>query len=162
MYESATNDRRRLGARGLFFILSSNVAVQAASAIEIGVYFASFYTFSDLGAVPDLPTSYGGLAFLPDDPNTLLIGGQANSASGLLYTIALTRDIDHHITAFACTLTPYGTVGEYNDGGVVFGPGGVLFTAPWPSNELGQTRPGSTDEDRVDALASHGIPGDSS
>ena len=162
MYENATNGRRRHGARRLFVFLSIALAAQAASAIEIAGDFAPFYTFSDLGAVPDLPVSYGGLAILRDDPNTLLIGGQANTASGLLYTITLTRDVDRHVTGFACTLAPYGTVGDYNDGGVVFGPGNVLFTARWPINELGQTRPGSTDEDRVDALATHGVPGDSS
>ena len=162
MHENATSVCRRLGVRRIFLFLSAAIAVQSASAIEIAGDFAPFYTFSDLGAVPDLPTPYGGLAFLPNDPNTLLIGGQANSASGILYTIALTRDVDHHITGFACTLTPYGSVGEYNDGGVIFGPGNVLFTARWPVNELGQTRPGSTDEDRIDTLATHGIPGDSS
>ena len=32
-----------------------------------------------------------------------------------------------------------------------------LFTARWPVNELGQTKPGSTDEDKVTNLSSLGI-----
>jgi len=48
-------------------------------------------------------------------------------------------------------------IGEYNDGGVLFGPGGVLFTSRWPVNELGQTKPGSTDEDKIIDLAALGV-----
>jgi hypothetical protein len=53
--------------------------------------------------------------------------------------------------------TVFGDVGEYNDGGVVFGPGGVLFTARWPVNELGQTKPGSLDEDKIIDMAALGV-----
>ena len=42
----------------------------------------------------------------------------------------------------------YGQVGDYNDGGVAFGPGGMLFHVPVAARKLGQTKPGSTDEGR--------------
>lgn len=122
-------------------------AGENCSAAVLGPDFSSDYTITSLGSVPDLPTPYGGLTFINDD--TVLIGGTANTSSGLLYTIGVTRDIDGHITGFDGTPTAFGTVGEYNDGGVAFGPGGVLFTAQWPVHMLGQTKPGSTDEDKV-------------
>jgi len=117
--------------------------------------FAGVYTIQSLGAVPGLPTAYGGLTFIDDD--TLLIGGRANEAEGRLYTIGVTRDGDGHVVGFTGTATVFGAVGEFNDGGVVFGPGGVLFTTRWPTNELGQTRPSETDEARIDDLAAFGV-----
>jgi PEP-CTERM motif len=105
--------------------------------------------------VPELPTPYGGLAFIDND--TLLIGGAANLEEGRLYTIDVSRDGDGHITGFLGTATAFGNVGEWNDGGVVFGPGGVLFTTRWPTNELGQTRPVDTDETRIIDLTPLGV-----
>ena len=45
----------------------------------------------------------------------------------------------------------------YNDGGVTYGPGGVLFLARWPLNELGQTKPGSAITDKIIPLTPLGI-----
>jgi hypothetical protein len=117
--------------------------------------FSGVYSIESLGSVPGLPVAYGGLTFIGKD--TLLIGGLANEPEGRLYTIDVTRDGDGHIVGFAGTATEFGSVGEFNDGGVVFGPGGVLFTARWPSNELGQTLPGDTDESRIIDLGAFGI-----
>ena len=36
------------------------------------------------------------------------------------------------------------TLGFDNDGGVTFGPGGLLFTTLFPDNSLAQTRPNKT------------------
>jgi hypothetical protein len=145
-------------------VLAATIAVLVpfnAWAAAITSEFSSDYTLFDLGPVPGLAEPFGGLTLLPDDPNTLLIGGNANNASGRLNTIGVSRNVDGHITGFSGTATPFGNVGEYNDGGVVFGPTGVLFTARWPVNELGQTKPGSTDEDRIDDLSPLGIGGSS-
>jgi len=121
--------------------------------------FAANYSIFNLGSVPGLPSGYGGLTFLDD--NTLLIGGAANSASGSLYTISVTRGVGGFINGFSGSAQRYGgpkgRVGECNDGGVVFGPGGVLFTARWPINGLGQTKPGSIDEVKIIALAPLGV-----
>lgn len=134
---------------------------QKVLAITIDPFFASDYSYTDLGSVSGLPALYGGLTVKAGDTNTLLIGGNANTASGRLYEVGVTRGAGNHITGFTGSVTPYGSVGEYNDGGVVYGPGGVLFTAQWPVNKLGQTKAGSIDEDRVDNLASLGIGGSS-
>jgi hypothetical protein len=131
----------------------------ASHAQTPGPAFSADYSAFDLGSVPGLPSNYGGLTFLNN--NTILIGGAANTAAGRLYTIDVTRDAMGAITGFAGTAAlfggPSGAIGEFNDGGVVFGPGGVLFTAGWPSNFLGQTKPGSIDEDKIIDLALLGV-----
>ncbi|MEO5734888.1 MAG: PEP-CTERM sorting domain-containing protein [Rubrivivax sp.] len=137
----------------------STAAVVPAHAQTLGAEFATNYSIFDLGSITGLPSNYGGLAFI--NANTLLIGGAANSAAGSLYTIGVTRNANGFVSGFSGTAQRYGgaggTIGEFNDGGVVFGPGGVLFTARWPSNELGQTLPGATDESRVTNLAPMGV-----
>jgi hypothetical protein len=115
---------------------------------------------TDLGSVSGLPALYGGPTFA--DANTLLIGGNANDTPGRIYSIGVTRDATtQRITGFSGTATlfrgPSSQIGEFNDGGVVFGPNGVLFTSRWPVNELGQTKPGSTDEDKIIDMAALGI-----
>jgi PEP-CTERM motif len=130
-------------------------------AAVIGPDFAPFYTVSSLGSVPGVPLVYGGLAFAPGSPNTLYIGGNANTIDGRLSSIDVVRDAGNHIIGFSGSATQLGEVGEFNDGGVVFGPGGVLFTAQWPDNNLGQTKPGSLDEDKITPLGPLGIGGES-
>lgn len=122
----------------------------------LGSDFAGHYTVTDVGSVNGLPSNYGGLTFL--NTNTLLIGGAANGAAGSLYTIDVVRNAQDHITGFNGTAARYGTqIGAYNDGGVTFGPGGVLFTSRWPVNQLGQTKPGSFTEDKVIDLGALGV-----
>ena len=128
-----------------------------AQALVVEGVFAGAYTATSLGSVPGLPPLYGGLTFL--DNNTILIGGAANGAAGNLRTIGVTRGAGNHVTGFTGSAVPFGTVGIYNDGGVTFGPGGVLFTSQWPVNRLGQTKPGSTVEDKVIDLAPLGVQG---
>jgi PEP-CTERM motif len=131
----------------------------AAQGQTLGGEFSADYSFVNLGSVAGLPSNYGGLAFL--DSDTILIGGQANTASGSLYTIDVTRDASNHITGFVGSATRFGgasgAVGEYNDGGVTFGPGGVLFTSRWPVNGLGQSLPGSLNEDKIIDLTALGV-----
>lgn len=125
----------------------------------LGGDFVADYTVTDLGSVAGLPPLYGGLTFA--DANTLLIGGNANDAPGRIYSVGVTRDAANRITGFSGTASlyrgPAAMIGEYNDGGVVFGPGGVLFTSRWPVNQLGQTKPGSTDEDKIIDMAALGF-----
>jgi len=141
--------RRILSVLALIALL--NVRGEAF-AIALGPDFTLDYSFASLGAPSGLPTNFGGLAFQPGNANTLFIGGAANGASGRIHTIGVTRDAGGHINGFSGTATPLGDVGDFNDGGVVFGPGGVLFTSRWPVNGLGQTKPGSTDEDKITDL----------
>lgn len=134
-------------------------AVASAQAQVLGADFAADYTVTDLGSVTGLPALYGGLTFA--DNNTLLIGGNANTEPGRIYSVGVARDSANRITGFSGTASlyrgPASMIGEFNDGGVVFGPGGVLFTSRWPVNQLGQTRPGSTDEDKIIDMAALGI-----
>lgn len=149
---------RILAAIVVGFGLSSAATTHAQT---LGPGFAADYSAFSLGSVPGLPTNYGGLTFL--DSNTLLIGGAANSVGGRLYTVGVTRDISGAITGFGGTAELFGgagsTLGAYNDGGVVFGPNGVLFTARWPVNGMGQTLPGSTSEDKIIDMAALGVAG---
>lgn len=131
------------------------LAAPSAHALAVAPTFSGAYSVLSLGSVTGLPPNYGGLTFLDND--TLLIGGSANNASGRLYTVGVARNASNQITGFSGSATLYGAVGEYNDGGVVFGPGGVLFTSRWPVNGLGQTRPGNTDEDKIIDLGALGV-----
>jgi hypothetical protein len=47
------------------------------------------------------------------NPNTLLIGGGANTAAGRIYQVGLARDSNNHITGFAGIPAALGTVGAY-------------------------------------------------
>lgn len=118
--------------------------------------YNAVYTLTDLGSVPSLPTPYGGLDFLPGNPNVIVIGGAANGASGALYTIGVVRNAQSQITGFSGTATFFSD-GAFNDGGVVFGPGGVLFYTRYPNNEIGQVKPGSVITDKVIALTPLGV-----
>lgn len=118
--------------------------------------FDASYEALELGSVPGLPPSYGGLTLAAGDEDTLLIGGDANSESGALYAIDVVRDADGHITGFSGTATRV-IDAAFNDGGVGYGPGGVLFLARWPANALGQTKPGSTTTDKVIDMYTFGV-----
>jgi hypothetical protein len=135
----------------LSFSLSSHLYAQA-----IAPPFNANYSLISLGSVPGLPTNYGGLTFKADDPNTILIGGAANTAAGAIYAIGVTRGAGNHITGFTGSATFF-SAGAYNDGGVAYGPGEVLFLARWPENELGQTKPGSSITDKIVDLAALGV-----
>lgn len=130
-----------------------------AHALTLGAQFSADYSATSLGSIAGLPPLYGGLTIKAGDTNTLLIGGNANTAGGLIYEVGVTRGAGNHITGFTGTPTAIGSVGTYNDGGVTYGPGGVLFTSQWPVNMLGQTKPGSTAEDKVIDLAALGVAG---
>jgi hypothetical protein len=118
--------------------------------------FTSDYAVSVIGAPAGVPTRFGGLALKAGTTDKLLLGGAANSADGALYEVTVARDAQRHISGFVGTATRYAAA-AYNDGGVVYGPGNVLFLARWPVNELGQTKPGSTITDKITPLAPFGI-----
>jgi hypothetical protein len=135
-------------------LLIAAAAPLAAQTIQ-PPYNAS-YTFTSLGSVPGLPPLYGGLTFLAGDPNTIIIGGNANTASGALYSIGVVRGALNHVTGFSGTATSFAQ-GAYNDGGVVYGPSNVLFLARWPVNEIGQNKFGSTTTDKIIPLGPLGV-----
>jgi hypothetical protein len=139
------------------FVLGVSVSVATmANAQTIDPFYSGNYSYVDLGSVPKLPPLYGGLAFKYDNPNKLVIGGDANAAGGNLYTIDVTRDGNGHITGFSGTAQYYATA-PYNDGGVVFGPNNVLFASRWPVNEMAQYLPGSTAPDKIIDMSVLGV-----
>ncbi len=140
--------------RSIILLLCFGVPVAGAQTIQ-SPYNAS-YTLSDLGSVPGLPAPYGGLAFLPSNPNVVVIGGAANSAEGARYSIGVIRGAQNHIAGFTGTAALY-SEGQFNDGGVVFGPGGVLFYTRHPVNQIGQVKPGSAVNDKVIDLGPLGV-----
>jgi hypothetical protein len=132
-------------------VFATNSLIAAAIAPE----FAGDYAAVDLGSVTGLPAEYGGLTFAAGDVNTLLIGGQANTSAGLFYSVPVLRGAGNHITGFG----PASALGfgAYNDGGIAYGPGGVLFYSRWPVNQLGQVEAGSATDDRVIDLGPLGV-----
>jgi hypothetical protein len=127
-----------------------------ARAQELAAPFSASYSLKDLGPPPGVPSRLGGLTFKAGTTDRLLIGGEANGANGALYEVGVVRDATGHITGFSGTAARYAAA-AYNDGGLTYGPGNVLFLARWPSNELGQTKPGSAVTDKVIPLASLGV-----
>ena len=142
------NPRSLAGATLLALALHSPLV----QGLAMDAFYAGSYSVTSIGSVPGLPPLYGGLTFLDND--TILIGGNANTASGRIYTVDVVRGAGNHITGFSGSAALFGGVGsgigEYNDGGVVFGPGGVLFLARWNVNQIGQVLPGATNESRID------------
>jgi hypothetical protein len=120
--------------------------------------FDTAYSVTNLGLVPGVPSLYGGLLFKAGDPSRLLIIGSPDSASGAIYEAQVVRDSTGHITGFSGTATLSASA-PFIDDGLQYGPGGVLFFTTYPTNTLGQLRPGSTVPDRTTALAAYGITG---
>jgi hypothetical protein len=125
----------------LVMIAAMAVAPLTAAAFTVDPFYAGSYTATSIGSAPGVPTLYGGLTFL--DNNTLLIGGAANVVSGKIYSIDVTRDAGNHVIGFSGIAAQYSD-GIYNDGGLQFGPGGVLFYSQFPSNMIGQVKPGNS------------------
>jgi hypothetical protein len=131
-------------------------ASASAQDVRVEPPFDSSYSVRDLGPPPGVPPRLGGLTFKAGTTDRLLIGGLANEPGGALYEIGVVRDGSGHIVGFADTAARYADAAN-NDGGVAYGPGGVLFLARWPNNELGQIRPGSTITDKIVPLAPLGV-----
>lgn len=109
----------------------------AANAQTVDPFYSGTYTITNLGSVSGLPTNYGGLIF--KDANTIWIGGHANNSTGLFYSVTVTRGAGNHVVSLGpATALGFGT---YNDGGIAFGPGGVLFYTEFPVNKMGEVLP---------------------
>jgi hypothetical protein len=154
-----------LGALVVPFVLRSLVALQSFTAAlapdsatgqTIQPPYDAVYTLADLGEVPRLPSPYGGLTFLPGNSNLIVIGGSANTSDGAFYSIGVVRNALGQITAFSGTAAFFSD-GQFNDGGAVFGPGDVLFYTRFPTNEVGQVKPGSILTDKIINLTDLGV-----
>lgn len=132
-------------------LAGSSVAFAQAS---IGQDFAAHYSLLGLGSVTNVPTNYGGLTFL--DANTLLLGGAANGSSGAIYSASVNRDANGLVTGFG-TASLFAASPNI-DGGLTFGPNGVLFFTGYPINTIGQIKPGSTVPDKITQFSATEIP----
>ncbi|MGE0860998.1 MAG: hypothetical protein AB7I01_17575 [Gammaproteobacteria bacterium] len=132
----------------------------SAVALILGEPFAAHYSVRDLGEPPGAIGNLGGLTFAPGELGSLLIGGGATSLRAAVYTVPLTRDAEGHIEAFAgpaeLVASASGVSGGI-DGGLAYGPGGVLFYTTYRDNQLGQIRPGSSAPDRLIDLGQLGV-----
>jgi uncharacterized repeat protein (TIGR01451 family) len=124
--------------------------------ITVSDDFDEFYAAFEIGTPDGVPNNFGGLTLKFDDPNTLLIGGEANSSTGALYAVPLLRGAGGHIVGFAGPATRFADAAN-NDGGVAYGPDNVLFTARYPNNELGQLKVGSIATDKIISLGDLGV-----
>jgi len=140
--------------RVAWFLAAVAVGVAPAHGQVLQSPFDADYGIVDLGAPPGIPANLGGIAFL--DGDTLLIGGSANRAAGAIYQIDVVRDpVSQSIIGFAGAASLYATAPNI-DGGLAFGPDGVLFYAAYPNNLLGQIKPGSLAPDKLIDL--NGLP----
>lgn len=143
--------QRSLFAGAAAAMLAFAGSAQAAACIStFGAPFAGAYTCNNIGTPNGVPGPLGGVTFLNND--TLLIGGSANNAGGYVAQISLTRDAGNHIIGFGAPSSVFSTAPNI-DGGLQFGPGGVLFATGFSNNTLIQIGPGSVTPDRIDTLA---------
>lgn len=131
-------------------------AVPLTRAQTIAPAFVSDYSYLDLGSPAGVPANYGGLTLLAGNSNTLLLGGSANNAGGNIYSIGVTRDVNGHIDGFSGTASLFSTAANI-DGGLAYGPGGVLFATTYSNNQLLQIKPGSSSPDKVIDLTAAGV-----
>ncbi len=140
--------------------------VGEAQAATLASSFSSFYSLTDLGVVPELPITYAGMTFKAGDPNTLLIGGAANTFNAGIYAVTVTRGDNNHITGFGAAslfakAPGFPGLGEGGvDASLAYSPqGNVLFYTSYPDNSIGQIKQGSTGPDKqIDLSTSFGIP----
>jgi hypothetical protein len=117
--------------------------------------YSSSYTLVTLGGVPGVPQTYAGITFV--NYSTLLMGGQhAGSDSGNLYQFSVVRGTNGHITGFGASSSLYASAPGI-DGGLEFGPGGILFATGYPDNVLYEYKPGSTSPDQTIDLSPLGV-----
>jgi hypothetical protein len=149
---------QRCAAVGAFLSILLSFPVGAQT---VAPEFAADYTVTNLGSVVGVPGSKGGLTIDPKNPNRLLIGGNALTSSAKIYAVEVVRDPNGHITGFAGSAVevaqaPGGGLGGI-DGGLAFGPDGVLFYSTYGDNYVGQIKPGSTAPNKLVALGPLGM-----
>jgi hypothetical protein len=144
-------------------LFCAGLASLSAPAQVIDAAFAPYYTAVNLGSVPGVPGSYGGLTFAQGSTNTLLIGGSANNANADIYAVRFTRDTNQQFVAFECGPAEFfaNAVGTSSgiDGGLTYGPDGILFYTTYSDHTIGQLKPGSVTPDRITPLGGLGISG---
>jgi len=119
--------------------------------------YSGSYSLTDLHSITGVPTNYGALTFEAGNSNTLLIGGGADTGTGAIYAVSLTRGAGGHITGFSGSATSFSLAANI-DGGLDYAPNGstLLYTG-YQTDVLGQILPGHTSPSVVTSLNSIGI-----
>jgi len=129
-------------------VAASVAQIASAQTPFINPDFGGCYALRDLGSISGVPFNYGGITFKHDDPDVLLIGGNANGFNAAIYSIRVIRDVDNSIIGFDGTADYYASASQI-DGGLTYGPDNVLFYATYNSNMVGQIMPGSINPDKT-------------
>jgi hypothetical protein len=143
---------------GAALYLCLTASVHAAVAIHPD--YAGSYSLLDLGSAPGVPLNYGGLTIEPGDTDSLLLGGAANTPQARIYRVSLDRDSSGGIVGFGGQATGFANANGFTggiDGGLAYGPGGVLFYTSFPDNRIGQIKPGSAGPDKLIDLDGLGV-----
>jgi hypothetical protein len=156
---------RKLLSRSVCHLLLASalgllLGAQPARALTVDPVFAGSYSAVSLGSPTGVPGPLGGITFLAGDVNTLLVGGSANSFSADIFRIGLVRDVDGRITGFSGPAVFHANANGVSggiDGGLAYGPDGVLFYTTYSDNRLGQLKPGSTNPDKLIDLGPLGV-----
>ncbi len=123
--------------------------------------FMGAYSVIDLGPVPGMPPGHlGGTVIAYDDPDTLLIAGDSEAPSGVIYKIKVQRSPCGHIAGFVGSATPVATT-PYVDANLVYGTSNVLLYTQWPVNQISQLLPGASTPATTKDMTSVGIQGGS-
>lgn len=136
--------------------------------------FSDFYSSQSLGQISletgeNIPSGYGGIAFL--DSDTLLVTRDPYTAEATIYEVDVIRDPDtNSITGYAGPATFFAEapgIGSLDpdsepepgglDAGLVVAPNGTLLYTTWFDNSIGQLLPGSISPDEFIDLTALGI-----
>lgn len=114
----------------------------------VAPFYAANYSITDLGPPPGVPANLGGITFLRNSPNTVLIGGAANGGAAAVYSIGVVRDAQQQITGWNGTATLFSTAPQI-DGGLCYNLDGVLFFTGYSNNTIGYIQPGADTPARI-------------
>lgn len=123
--------------------------------VKLAPPFDTSYRVFTLGSVPGMPLyKYGGLSLRRGDPETLLLGGDANLPKGAIYAVRVKRACKH-IVGFEGKAQKLADA-PYIDGGLHYA-GEVLFFTGYPVNTLAQIVGGATSPTSTTTLGSLGV-----
>ena len=139
MHRKSSSVRFRLSATAAIVGIASGIcliasAPAARAQAAIAPAFSSAYTLTTFAGPTGL-VHYAGMTFLAGSPNTIIIGGNDDSATAPLYAVNVTRDTNNHITGFG-TPQSIGTAPNI-DNGLVYGPGGNLYYTSSQAGKIG-------------------------
>ncbi len=149
---------RRIGLS--ITLLALAAVTPAVAAPVITPAFQDYYSITaDLGQYPLFPFggNYSALCFSSTDPNTLLIGAQVTELARGIVPATVARNASGHITGFSGITGNFAYASPNINGGLAYGPNGVLFATTYPDNLLYQYKPGSFERDKIIDLGALGV-----